>query len=165
VGSYLEPIASWGGIHNHRQRGSLLLRNANANVTFVTSSLERLESLSEAALSGGRALRHSSSLFVALRHCVVTWAGRHLFIQRNHLQLAHQVGRYQFQNGARGLGDSKKERKGCRGPCYRPGGPTPGGYFCLITPPYKVEGIQRGSSMSQRKKCGLGKKGSRGAPH
>ena len=112
MGSYLEPIASWGGIHNHRQRESLLLRNANANVTFVTSSLERLESLSEAALSGGRALRHSSSLFVALRHCVVTWAGRHLFIQRNHLQLAHQVGRYQFQNGARGLGDSKKRKKG-----------------------------------------------------
>jgi len=86
-----------------------------------------------------------------------------LFIRRNPLDLAHQVGRPRFQNGARGLGDSKKERKGCRGPCYRPGGPTPGGYFCLITPPYKVEGIQRGSSMSQRKKCGLGKRESRRA--
>jgi len=48
VGSYLEPIASWGGIHNHRQRESLLLRNANANVTgshcshLVTRSAESL---------------------------------------------------------------------------------------------------------------------------
>ena len=78
MGSYLEPIASWGGIHNHRQRESLLLRNANANVTFVTSSLDRLESLSEAALSGGRALRHSSSLFVTGSHCVTAWGGRDL---------------------------------------------------------------------------------------
>ena len=70
MGSYLEPIASWGGIHNHRQRESF--------VTFVTSSLDRLESLSEAALSGGRALRHSSSLFVTGSHCVTAWGGRDL---------------------------------------------------------------------------------------
>ena len=35
-----------------------------------------------------------------------------LFIRRNHLDLAHQVGRPRFQNGARGLGDSKKRKKG-----------------------------------------------------
>ena len=80
-----------------------------------------------------------------------------LFIRRNPLDLAHQVGRPRFQNGARGLGDSKKERKGCRGPCSQAGGPTPGGHYCSITSPYKVGGIQRGPCSSGGKECGLGK--------
>jgi len=57
----------------------------------------------------------------------------------------------------------KKKERAAVGLATGQGGLPQGGHYCSITSPYKVGGIQRGSSMSQRKKCGLGKRESRRA--
>ena len=64
-----------------------------------------------------------------------------LFIRRNPLDLAHQVGRPRFQNGARGLGNSKKKKeRGPAGHSFHRGVYPRGALWFDHTPHTRLEG-------------------------